>query len=76
MRLLWAVLFYQFVIIYSHEDLNIITKVHSSFLEKYSGYEDVVLLNFLVPTDVSFVSFKFEADEADMSIFGMYDVVN
>lgn len=76
MKLLWAVLFYQFVIIYSHNDLIITTKIHSSFLEKYSGYQNVVLLNFLVPTDVSFVSFKFEADEADMSIFGMYDVAN
>lgn len=46
--------------------------MHSSFLEQYTSYADVVLLHFQVPRDLSFISFKFEADELDLSIFGKF----
>lgn len=51
------------------ENLKVLSKIHSSFLDKYSSYADVVILNFNVPPDLKFVSFKFEAEEVNLSFF-------
>lgn len=72
MNILWAVIVYCSFVIIHGEELVTISKIHSPFLESYTGYADVVLLHFQVPSDLSFVSFKFEADELDLSIFGEF----
>lgn len=51
-------------------NLTIISKTHSGYLEKYKSYADVIVMHFEVPEEVPFVSFKFEGDEMDFSIFG------
>lgn len=53
-------------------NVTIILKTHSSYLEKYKSYADVTIMHFNVPHNLPFVSFKFEADEMDLSIFGRF----
>lgn len=72
MNIQWAVLaYYSFVIVHG-EELVAISRFHSDFLDSYNSYGDVTLLHFQIPSDLPFVSFKFEADEEDYSIFGEF----
>ncbi|KAF5270209.1 hypothetical protein FQA39_LY08423 [Lamprigera yunnana] len=52
-----------------NEDLVLLSKTHTTPLEKYVRYIDSVILHFHVPPDINFVSFKFEAEEIQLSIF-------
>lgn len=65
-----VVVFYIFISSSKAEDMYVVSKSHSGYLDVYKSYSDVTLLHFNVPRDTSFVSFKFEADEMDFSIFG------
>lgn len=53
------------------DKLTIVSKTHSAYLEKYRSYSDAIIMIFNVPDDTPFVSFKFEADDMDFSIFGL-----
>lgn len=57
----------------AENDMDVVSKSHSGYLDVFKSYSDVTLLHFNVPRDTSFVSFKFEADEMDFSIFGKFD---
>lgn len=52
------------------EPLKLMAKSLSSRLYKYTGYVDAVILHYKVLQDSSFVSFKFQAEEVPLSIFG------
>ncbi|KAG5893246.1 hypothetical protein JTB14_013407 [Gonioctena quinquepunctata] len=51
-------------------EVNTIARTITSFLEKYESYKDVVMIHLKVPEDTLFASFKFMAEETQMSIFG------
>lgn len=47
-----------------------ITQIRSGYMEPYGGYVDVALMHFEVPPDITEASFKFVADELNLSLFG------
>lgn len=55
--------------IYAKEDLQLVSTLHSDYLQKFTGYSSVIIIHFQVPDDTEFVSFKFEADQTAFSIF-------
>lgn len=59
----------------SEDNLNVISSTTSTFLEKYRGYTNAVVMHFKIPEDAESVSFKFVASEVDMSIFGKYQFI-
>ncbi|XP_063908321.1 post-GPI attachment to proteins factor 6 isoform X2 [Zophobas morio] len=67
----WIFLIILIPTIYCHEDdtLEIVSKTRTSYLQKYGGYVDVVVMHVEIPSEVSFASLKFTAEEAQMSMF-------
>ncbi|XP_023014078.2 post-GPI attachment to proteins factor 6 [Leptinotarsa decemlineata] len=51
-------------------EVNAIARTVTSYLEKYESYRDVVMIHLKVPEDTLFASFKFVAEETQLSIFG------
>ncbi|KAK5648585.1 hypothetical protein RI129_003477 [Pyrocoelia pectoralis] len=51
------------------QDVVMIAKTHSTPLIKYRDYSDVAVLQFKIPEDIHFASFKFEAEEIEESLF-------
>lgn len=52
------------------ENLNLLTKIRSSFLEKYEDFINSVIFHINIPPETIFASFQFQSDEIDLSIFG------
>ncbi|KAJ8925288.1 hypothetical protein NQ315_009117 [Exocentrus adspersus] len=48
---------------------QILLRTRTSFLERYRGYSNVIIVHFKVPQNTLLASFKFMADETRMSIF-------
>lgn len=67
-----SLIFFSTVILSSFSDLNVILRTRTSFLERYQGYNNVVIIHFKVPQDTILASFKFMADETRMSVFGKF----
>lgn len=62
-------------IISAQDDLQLVSKMHSDYLRKFTGYGSVVIIHFQVPDDTEFVSFKFNADQTQFSLFSKcYDL--
>lgn len=68
--LIWWLCISYVIVLTRSQNLTLISKTRSAFLEKYKDYSDVIIMHFRVPVDVSFVSLKFVGDEMDLSIFG------
>ncbi|KAB0799793.1 hypothetical protein PPYR_07673 [Photinus pyralis] len=51
------------------QEIVMVAKTHSTLLIKYMDYSDAAVLQFKIPEDVHFVSFKFEAEEIEESLF-------
>jgi hypothetical protein len=68
----WTVLFLLLPIIRCQENLEIVSKTRTSYLQEYGGYVDVVVMHVEIPKEVSFASLKFSADETQASMFGEY----
>lgn len=50
--------------VYCQEDLlEIVSKTRSSYLQKYGGYVDVVVMHVEIPREVSFAALRFTAEE-------------
>lgn len=69
MKIYYMVYFCLHVFVQCKNDLTLISKTHSSRLEKYVGYSDALILNFNVPIDSHFAAFKFKAEEVALSLF-------
>ncbi|CAG9821030.1 unnamed protein product [Phaedon cochleariae] len=51
-------------------NVTIRARTVTAFLEQYEAYKDIVMIHLKVPQDTLFASFKFKAEETQMSIFG------
>ncbi|KAI4469083.1 five-span transmembrane protein m83 [Holotrichia oblita] len=56
-------------VIIAENDLQLVSKAHSDYLRKFTGYGSAVIIHFQVPDDTEFVSFKFNADQTQFSLF-------
>ncbi|EFA06895.2 post-GPI attachment to proteins factor 6 [Tribolium castaneum] len=70
MKWIILILLYPTIQCQEDENLEIVSKTRTSYLQKYGGYVDVVVMHVEVPPEVSFASLKFTADETKASIFG------
>ncbi|RZC38811.1 transmembrane protein 8A, partial [Asbolus verrucosus] len=59
----WIILILLYPTIKCEDSLEIISKTRTSYLQKYEGYVDVVVMHVEIPKETSFAAFKFTADE-------------
>lgn len=59
----------------AQEDLVLLTKKRTSFLENFRGYTSLAISQVEIPSKVSFASFKLSAEPFDLSIFGEFKVI-
>lgn len=54
----------------AQENLVLLTKKRSSFLDNYRSYASLAIFQVDIPAQISFVSYKLSAEPFDLSIFG------
>ncbi|KAL3288489.1 hypothetical protein HHI36_002931 [Cryptolaemus montrouzieri] len=53
-----------------YENLILVSKKRSAFLENYRSYADLAISQVEIPAEIILVSFKISAEPYDLSIFG------
>lgn len=67
-----VILFWSRICPTQSQNLRLISKTHSSPLERYTTYSDSAIMHFDIPENTVFASFGFVGSEEDLSIFGKF----
>lgn len=70
MQLKWIIFISLYALARCENEPILLSKTHATRLEKYKGYVNAAILHFKVPVDTNFASFKFQAEEVALTIFG------